>query len=79
MTPLFQGLIPEGKEPMRKIILILLFPILVILWAIGWTLFNTGPQKKQKRTIQNRQQTKGKEDLVKVIGPLYQEAPIPEE
>jgi hypothetical protein len=79
MTPSIQGLIPEGKTPMRKTILILIFPVLVILWAIGWALFNAGPQKKQKTTYQHKQQLKKQDDTVKIIGPIYEEAPTLEE
>jgi hypothetical protein len=62
---------------MRRLMLILIFPVLVIIWAIGWTLFHTGPQNNKRATRMKKQV---KEEAVEVIGPIIdEEAVISEE
>lgn len=58
---------------MKKFLLILIFPILVITWAIGWTMFHTGPVNN-RRAKQVRRRVE--EDAVQIIGPITDEAPL---
>jgi flagellar basal body-associated protein FliL len=62
----------KGSSHMKKrIILAILFPIVVFLWLLGWTLFWTDPQRMKNKSDKN--QTAVKEAVIEIADPFGNE------
>jgi len=65
----------EKVNYMRRIFILLLFPVFAVLWALGWSLYWLGDQQTTRRQVPEKEEER---ETVQVIANVLEEQEIPQ-
>jgi hypothetical protein len=57
----------------RTLIILLLLPVIIVLWALGWSLYSIGDQQTTRKYVPKKEQ-----ETVQVIANVLEEEEIPQ-
>lgn len=59
----------------NRILVVMLFPVIIFLWLMGWSLFWIGSQRSQNKS--HKTQIVAEKDRIEMTSAIYEETELP--